>query len=113
METSKNISAIFKWYKESTGDKGSLVKNFTFNIALILINLPLFIWYLQLNFKGRVINYKAEGRIHKLQWVYDGTAWDVESGTSVKARHYKSTQGAIEHAVKELISNLKAQGILS
>ncbi|XP_078351103.1 anti-lipopolysaccharide factor-like [Oculina patagonica] len=66
----------------------------------------------QLNFKGRVVNYKAEGRIHKLQWVYDGTAWDVESGTSVKARHYKSTQGAIEHAVKELIDNLKAQGIL-
>lgn len=69
--------------------------------------------YLQLNFKGRVINYKAEGRIHKLQWEYEGTAWDIESGTSVKARHYKSTQGAIEHAVKELIDKLKAQGILS
>ena len=74
---------------------------------------PMFDLHFQLNFKGRVINYKAEGRIHKLQWVYDGTAWDVESGTSVKARHYKSTQGAIEHAVKELIDNLKAQGILS
>jgi len=69
--------------------------------------------YLQLNFKGRVIHYKAEGRIHKLQWVYEGTDWDIESGTSVKARHYKSTQGAIEHAVKELIDKLKAQGILS
>ncbi|XP_020603414.1 anti-lipopolysaccharide factor-like [Orbicella faveolata] len=67
----------------------------------------------QLNFKGRVINYKAEGRIDKLQWEYEGTAWDIESGTSVKARHYKSTQGAIEHAVKELIDKLKAQGILS
>ncbi|KAJ7365526.1 hypothetical protein OS493_005638 [Desmophyllum pertusum] len=67
----------------------------------------------QLNFKGRTISYKAEGRIHKLQWVYDGTAWDVESGTSVKAKHYQSTQGAIEHAVKELIDNLKAKGILS
>lgn len=69
--------------------------------------------YLQLNFKGRVINYKAEGHIHKLQWEYEGTAWDIESGTSVKARHYKSTQGAIEHAVKELIDKLKARGILS
>ena len=38
METSKKISAIFKWYKGSTGDKWALVKNFTFNIALILIN---------------------------------------------------------------------------
>ncbi|XP_066026494.1 anti-lipopolysaccharide factor isoform X3 [Pocillopora verrucosa] len=67
----------------------------------------------QLNFKGRVIEYKAEGRIHKLKWVYDGTAWDVESGTSVEARHYKSTQGAIEHAVKKLIDDLKAKGILN
>ena len=60
-----------------------------------------------------MIEYKAEGRIHKLQWVYDGTAWDVESGTSVEARHYKSTQGAIEHAVKKLIDDLKAKGILN
>lgn len=69
--------------------------------------------FVQLNFQGRVINYKAEGRIHKLKWVYDGTAWDVESGTSVKAKHYQSSQGAIEHAVKELIEELKAKKILA
>ncbi|KAL9954754.1 hypothetical protein ACROYT_G042328 [Oculina patagonica] len=67
----------------------------------------------QLNFKDRVISYKAEGRVHKLQWVYDGTAWDVESGISVKAKHYHSKHGAIEHAVKELIDKLKANGILT
>ena len=66
----------------------------------------------QLNFQGRVISYKAEGRMHKFKWVYDGTAWDVQSGTSVKAKHYCSTQGAIEHAVKNLIDDLKAKGIL-
>ena len=60
-----------------------------------------------------MINYKAEGRFHKLKWVYDGTAWDVESGTSVKARNYNSAQGANEHAVKKLIDDLKAKGILS
>ena len=59
-----------------------------------------------------MINYKAEGRIHMLKWMYDGTAWDVASGTSVKAKHYQSTQGAIEHAVKKLIDDLKAKGIL-
>ena len=69
--------------------------------------------FVQLNFQGRLINYKAEGRIHKLKWVYDGTAWDVESGTSVKAKHYKSSQGAVEHAVKELIEKLKAKKILA
>ena len=69
--------------------------------------------FVQLNFQGRVVNYKAEGRIHKLKWVYDGTAWDVESGTSVKAKHYQSSRGAIEHAVKELIEELKAKKILA
>ena len=52
--------------------------------------------------------------MHSLtEWVYDGTAWDVESGTSVKAKHYKSKQGAIEHAVKKLIEDLKAKKILA
>ena len=69
--------------------------------------------FVQLNFQGRLINYKAEGRMHKLKWVYDGTAWDVESGTSVKAKHYQSSQGAVEHAVKELIEKLKAKKILA
>lgn len=56
--------------------------------------------------------YKAEGRVHKLKWVYDGTAWDVASGTSVKDRHYKSRQGAIEHAVAKLLPMLQAKGLL-
>lgn len=68
---------------------------------------------LQLNFKDRVISYKAEGRVHKLNWVYDGTAWDVESGITVKAKHYHSKHGAIEHAVKELIDKLKANKIIT
>lgn len=68
---------------------------------------------LQLNFKDRVISYKAEGRVHKLKWVYDGTAWDVESGITVKTKHYHSKHGAIEHAVKELIDKLKANGIIT
>ena len=72
-----------------------------------------FFFSLQLNFKDRVISYKAEGRVHKLKWVYDGTAWDVESGVTVKAKHYHSKHGAIEHAVKELIDKLKANGIIA
>lgn len=70
-------------------------------------------FFSQLNYQGRVISYKAEGRIHKLKWVYDGTAWDTESGTSVKAKHYQSKHGAIEHAVKELIDKLKSNGIVT
>ena len=68
---------------------------------------------LQLNYQDRVIRYQANGRVHSLQWVYDGRAWDVESGISVIDRHHKSKQGAIKHAVKKLIDELKARGLVS
>ena len=84
-----------------------------FNRRGICVQSAFLIFPSQLNYQGRVISYKAEGRVHKLKWVYDGIAWDVESGTSVKAKHYKSKHGAIEHAVKELIDKLKANGIVT
>ena len=63
---------------------------------------------------GRTIKYEAKGRFHTVtKYVYDGYAWDVESGTSVKAKHYKSAKGAIEHAVKELCDDLRKKGILA
>ena len=68
------------------------------------------VFYFQLNYQGRVIAYQAKGRMHGLQWVYDGTAWDVKSGISVTDKHYKSKQGAIEHAVEKLIDVLNARG---
>ena len=60
-----------------------------------------------------MISYKAQGRVHKLKWVYDGRAWDVESGISIEAKHYNSKHGAIEHAVKKLIGKLKDKGLCS
>ncbi|XP_054748644.1 uncharacterized protein LOC129253876 [Lytechinus pictus] len=66
----------------------------------------------QFNLHGRTIVYKAEGRVHKFKWVYDGTAWDVASGISVKDRHYSSRHGAIEHAVAKLLPELQAKGLL-
>jgi len=68
----------------------------------------------QVTVAGRVIKYKAKGRVHSLKepWVYDGTAWDISSGISEKAKHYKSKQGAIEHAMLKLLDRLKREGIL-
>ena len=60
-----------------------------------------------------MIGYHAKGRVHSLQWVYDGTAWDVESGISVTDKHYESKEGAIKHAVKKLVDVLKANGHVS
>ena len=82
-------------------------------ILLFVCFFRCFFSSLQLNFKDRVISYKAEGRVHKLKWVYDGTAWDVQSGITVKAKHYHSKHGAIEHAVKELIDKLEANKIIT
>ena len=59
-----------------------------------------------------MIRYQAKGRVHGLKFLYDGTAWDVESGISETDRHYKSRQGAIEHAVEKLIGELKARGLV-
>ena len=67
----------------------------------------------QVDIRGRTIKYKAKGRVHKLKWVYDGTAWDVESGISETAKHHKSKQGAIEHGTLKLLERLKRDGILS
>ncbi|XP_029191279.2 uncharacterized protein LOC114957877 isoform X3 [Acropora millepora] len=68
----------------------------------------------QVNFKGRTIAYRAHGRIHSFDepWVYDATAWDIESRIKAKVKHYKESEEAIQDAVKEVIKNLEAQGIL-
>ncbi len=68
----------------------------------------------QVTIAGRVISYKAKGRVHSFKepWVYDGTAWDISSGISEKAKHYKSKQGAIEHAMLKLLDRLKRDGIM-
>ena len=71
------------------------------------------VFYFQLNYQGRGIFYQAKGGVHGLKWVYDGTAWDVESGISVRDKYYKSKQGAIQHAVKKLIDILKDKGLVS
>ena len=60
-----------------------------------------------------MIKYQAKGRVHSLKFLYDGTAWDVESVISVTERHYKSRQGATEHAVQKLVGVLKAKGLVS
>ena len=70
-------------------------------------------FYFQLNYQGRLISYHAEARLHKFEWVYDGKAWDVESGFSERSRHWRSKQEAIKHAVEGLIDALKFKGIIS
>ena len=45
--------------------------------------------------------------------MYDATARDVQSGIEVKARHYNTSQEAIDHAVQKLIDKLRNEGFLA
>ena len=58
--------------------------------------------------------YSAKGRVHSVEelWVYDGTAWDIASGISVKKHHFDDPQDAINAATKELIDRLRNKGFL-
>lgn len=70
---------------------------------------------LQLRYKGRDIGYSTHGRIHSWQepWVYDGRAWDLKSGISAEARHYNSSDEAIQHAVQKLKDKLNSEGLIT
>ncbi|KAJ7365520.1 hypothetical protein OS493_005630 [Desmophyllum pertusum] len=68
----------------------------------------------QLSYKGREIHYSAHGRFHSLQapWVFDGRAWDLESGISTEARRYNSSHEATQHAVQKHKDRLENEGLL-
>ncbi|XP_020603412.1 uncharacterized protein LOC110042390 [Orbicella faveolata] len=69
----------------------------------------------QLRYKGRVFHFSSRGRIHSLQepWVFDGRAWDLESGISVEARHYRTSDEANQRAVQKLKDRLKSEGLIT
>lgn len=69
----------------------------------------------QLWYKGRAIQCSSRGRIHSLQepWVFDGKAWDPESGISVEAHHYLTSDEAEKHAVQKLKDKLKREGLIT
>ena len=65
-----------------------------------------------MNYKDRTIIYVAKGRVHSLDepWVYDGTAWDIESGITAKVEHYEQSEDAVKDAVSEVMKKLSEEG---
>ena len=45
--------------------------------------------------------------------MFDATAWDLESGITIEARHYPRSQDAAYDAVKKLKEKLRIKGLLS
>lgn len=68
----------------------------------------------QISYKGREIHYRSRGRVHSLKelWVFDATAWDLESGISTEARHYPNSHEAVQDAVEKLKERLGIKGLL-
>ena len=67
---------------------------------------------LGLLWESRKIHLDADWRIHKLKLVWDGTARDDQTGLQKRSRHWKSKNGAKEHAQMELKEALLAQGLV-
>eukprot|EP00930_Biecheleria_cincta_P069559 TRINITY_DN57288_c0_g1_i1.p1 TRINITY_DN57288_c0_g1~~TRINITY_DN57288_c0_g1_i1.p1 ORF type:complete len:627 (-),score=112.61 TRINITY_DN57288_c0_g1_i1:89-1912(-) len=64
-------------------------------------------------FCKRRITEDANGRLHKFKWVWDGTAKDEQTGFQVVSKHWKSQNGAKEHAREELFEAMWRNNLLS
>jgi len=62
---------------------------------------------------GRTIHWKATGYLKGLSWRYKCDARDVATGVSAHVSGYKSGQGAVENATKEVFQKLIAGGYIT
>jgi hypothetical protein len=59
---------------------------------------------------GRSLHWQASGYLKGLSWRYKATVTDKATGMSASVSGYKSGQGAVENATKELFQKLIAAG---
>lgn len=52
---------------------------------------------------GHKLSVSSAGRIHKWKYVWDASVRDLTTGIEGGSTHYKSRNGAIEHAVEDLL----------
>lgn len=69
----------------------------------------------EINIYGRRIKFKARWRVHSFEEpiVWDATAQDMESGITVRVKHYNTDKDANKFAVEKLCKELKSKGILA
>ena len=75
-------------YEEATGDSGSI------------------------DHQGRKLHYKVTGQIYKLEYQYNGKAWDEEAKISVESKGWQSVDGARVHVLEKLVAELTKLGLL-
>jgi len=62
---------------------------------------------------GKTIHWKATGYLKGLSWRYKATATDAITKVSASVSGYKSGQGAVENAIKEVFQKLIAGGYIT
>jgi hypothetical protein len=62
--------------------------------------------------EGRTLHYEVKGGFYNWEYQYRGKAWDEEAKISVKSKRYQSAGGAREHALEDLVAELKKLGLL-
>jgi hypothetical protein len=62
--------------------------------------------------QGRTLHYEVKGGFYKWEYQYRGKAWDEESGISMKSKGWQSAGGAREHALEDLVDELRKKGLL-
>ena len=62
--------------------------------------------------QGRTLHFEVKSGFYKGNYQYKGTAWDKEAGISVKSEGWESMDGAREHALEDLVAELKKLGHL-
>jgi hypothetical protein len=60
---------------------------------------------------GRSCAVQIKGRLHKFEWVWDGKC--ECGGISGSSRHYKSKNGAIEHAIQDFVTKAGQAGLIT
>ena len=97
----------------TAGDTSPAAALKTFDIKAIVVDIAtavirLHSWHDSSTLKlGQyTCNVEAKGRLHRLEWVWDGRCSCRELSVSVEVKHYKSEDGAKEHAVEEMVHRL-------
>ncbi|XP_062498856.1 uncharacterized protein LOC134176185 isoform X2 [Corticium candelabrum] len=62
--------------------------------------------------QGRTLQYEVKGGFYKWKYQFTGKAWDSVTEITVNSKGWKSSGGAREHVLKDLVAELRKKGFL-
>jgi hypothetical protein len=77
-------------------------------VAITIFNLHQWGDYQTIEICGRSCNVQIKGRLHRLEWVWDGRC--ECGGITGSSRHYKSQNGAVQNAIQDYVTKAGQAG---